>query len=133
MHAPVPGLLDKSKGQKATQRQSGSTTTSGLDELCYRNGHLPRVADLPVASVCLATLRSRWHAAPPQSSTVSVGEQITGNANPQLDAAGTDTDSPITQWKAIRTWSGQCGGFLLKRDLDPASNDNLPAFVNYAA
>jgi hypothetical protein len=71
------------------------------------------------------------------SQTISTGESITGNANPPTDSAGTATNSPITQWPAIRAWNGNSGGFLLDGDLHrgaPANdNDNSPAFLNRAA
>ncbi len=54
-----------------------------------------------------------------QSSTVGTPAVITGNYNiPNV--------SPM--WQAIRAWNGK-GGFLLNRDLDPASNDNSPVWL----
>ena len=38
---------------------------------------------------------------------------------------GTSIDEPAYSWTQYQ--------FLLKRDLDPASNDNTPAFLNQAA
>lgn len=60
------------------------------------------------------------------SETISSGTTLTGNATPPLDPAGTATNSPITQWQAIRYWNSNSGGFLLKRDLGPSFNDNSP-------
>jgi hypothetical protein len=59
---------------------------------------------------------------------------IVGNATPPTDPAGTATNSPVTQWPAIRMWNGNSGGFLINRDLPghPA-NDYSPASLDRAA
>lgn len=64
---------------------------------------------------------------------ISSGETMTGNIAPPTDAAGNATDSPMAAWPAMRMWNGNIGGYLLKRDLDPASNDDSPTGLSKAA
>jgi hypothetical protein len=71
------------------------------------------------------------------TQTISSGESMSGNATPSANAAGNSTTSPIQQWGAICHWNGNTnacnGGFLLNRDLSPASNDNRPVGIDIAA
>jgi hypothetical protein len=55
-------------------------------------------------------------------------ESMTGNIAP-LDS----TNSPITQWQGICSWNGNSCSWLLRRDLNPASNDNSPVGLDKAA
>lgn len=61
---------------------------------------------------------------------ISPGENIAGFVPPVVDAAGKAMNSPISTWPAIRAWDG---GFLLRRDVDPAGNYDAPAFLAEAA
>lgn len=67
------------------------------------------------------------------SATVGTisAEAMTGNATPGA------TRNPAQQWQAYCDWNGNgaaCNiNWLLKRDLDPAANDNTPMFLNKAA
>lgn len=71
-----------------------------------------------------------------QASTVSSGATMLGTIAPPANNAGNGTTSPVRAFGAICRWNGngnQCNGWLLKRDLDPASNDNDPMFLPKAA
>ena len=68
-----------------------------------------------------------------QASTVSSATTMTSNVTPPLDLKGNATNSPIQAWPAVRNWNGNLGGFLLNRDLDPASNDNSPMWLEKVA
>jgi hypothetical protein len=71
-----------------------------------------------------------------QASTVSSGQKMMGTLAPPTNNAGTGTTSPVRAWGAICRFNGngnQCNGWLLKRDVDPASNDNSPMFLEVAA
>jgi hypothetical protein len=55
---------------------------------------------------------------------------------PPANQIGNSTTSPIRAWDAVCDWVGngsQCNGWLLKRDVDPASNDNDPMWLEKAA
>lgn len=58
---------------------------------------------------------------------------ICANVTPLADQIICASDSPDQAWRGWRQWNGNIGGFLLKRDLDPASNDNTPMWMNKAA
>lgn len=71
-----------------------------------------------------------------QASTVSSGTAMTGNVTPPTNNAGNSTTSPVRAWGAICRFNGtgsQCNGWLLKRDIDPESNDNDPMRLEKAA
>jgi len=71
-----------------------------------------------------------------QSLTISTPVAMTGNAVPPANNAANSTTSPVRAWGAICRWNNnasQCNGWLLKRDLDPASNDNDPMWLQKAA
>jgi hypothetical protein len=71
-----------------------------------------------------------------QASTVSSGLSMMGTLAPPTNNAGTGTTSPVRAWGAICRFNGngsQCNGWLLKRDVDPASNDNDPMWLEKAA
>jgi hypothetical protein len=61
---------------------------------------------------------------------------IIGKIPPPANQIGNSTTSPIRAWDAVCDWVGngnQCNGWLLKRDVDPASNDNDPMWTEKAA
>lgn len=71
-----------------------------------------------------------------QTSTVSTGVPMYGTIAAPTNFNSTGTTSPVRAWGAICRFNGngnQCNGWLLKRDLDPASNDNDPVGLEKAA
>jgi hypothetical protein len=71
-----------------------------------------------------------------QASTVSSGMPMYGTIAAPTNFNSTGTTSPVRSWGAICRFNGngnQCNGWLLKRDLDPASNDNDPVGLEKAA
>jgi hypothetical protein len=71
-----------------------------------------------------------------QSQPTISGQTIIGKIPPPANQIGNSTTSPIRAWDAICDWVGngsQCNGWLLKRDIDPASNDNDPMWLEKAA
>jgi len=101
----------------------GSVTSNSIVTACTPNGAGPCGSN----ATDVLTLS--------QSSTVAVGETITGTIPPTVIVGGPGTISPVTAFKAICTWNRNGGGcsWLLKRDLDPASNDNDPMWLEKAA
>jgi hypothetical protein len=99
---------------------SGVTITGA----CTQTGALPAGANS--GDVCPIS----------SASTVS-SSSIAGTIAPATNQAGNSTTSPVTQWGAICAWNKngpQCnGGWLLKRDIDPTSNDNDPMWLDKAA
>jgi hypothetical protein len=68
--------------------------------------------------------------------TPLTGVNIVGKIPAPANQIGNSTTSPIRAWDAVCDWVGngaQCNGWLLKRDIDPASNDNDPMWVEKAA
>lgn len=101
----------------------GSVTSNSVITACTPNGAGPCGSN----ATDVLTLS--------QSSTVAAGETITGTIPPATIIGGPGTISPVTAFKAICTWNRNAGGcsWLLKRDLDPASNDNDPMWLQKAA
>lgn len=65
-----------------------------------------------------------------------IGTKMVGNAVPPANQAGNGNTSPVRAFGAICRFNGngnQCNGWLLKRDIDPASNDNDPVGLEKAA
>jgi hypothetical protein len=68
--------------------------------------------------------------------TPLTGVNIVGKIPPPTNLLGNSTTSPIPAFDAVCDWVGngsQCNGWLLERDIDPASNDNDPMWLEKAA
>ena len=133
---------------------SSDGLTMGLQGLTCSSdivtGHSPTIS-APL-SMWINSFRAAFKIAPnPSDYTIATGHVVTNNANfaanaginPSIfDSSGRgafetfDPDiftTPNPNWPAFLTLSGGSYPYLLKRDLDPASNDNSPVGLRHTA
>lgn len=122
----TPGLAVVGGGFPCQSVASDGNCLAGvtITGVCTQTGALPAGANS--GDVC-----------PISSSSTIASSSIIGAATPPANSAGNSTTSPVKAWGSICKWNGntnQCDGtWLLKRDIDPASNDNDPMWLEKAA